>query len=330
MRILRFLLLACSAPAIAQHQGHDMPAVPEADGPSGHESHEAHAPAEQPPADPHAAHATPDPHAGHAPPDPHAGHSASGEAAPPTAPPPPEASTGPAHAADAVYGTGAMEAARAQLRVEHGGMKHYKIMLDRLEWSPRDGGDGFAWEGGAWYGGDIDKAWLKTEGEGRFGGGVEAAEVQALWSRAVSPWFDLQLGLRHDFRPQPQRTHLVLGVQGLAPYWFEVGAAAFVSDKGDVTARIEAEYDLRLTQRLTLQPSAELEFALQDVPETGVGSGFSSAELGLRLRYEIEPEFAPYVGLEHERAFGDTARFQRAGGEEARDLRLLVGLRAWF
>jgi copper resistance protein B len=122
----------------------------------------------------------------------------------------------------------------------------------------------------------------------------------------------------------------VLGIEGLAPYWFEVDAVAFVSNKGDVSARFEGEYDLRLTQKLILQPRIELDLALQDVPEIGLGSGLSAAEAGLRLRYEIAPEFAPYVGVAYERAFGDTAGFRRAAGEEAGGLSLLVGVRAWF
>lgn len=338
-RLLFLLTLGASTPAIGQHQHHD-----------GHETapapvqdpHAAHGmPAPPPPAtptvDPHAGHeakAEPptDPHAGHdmqapQPADPHAGH---GQASPAPSPPPSAAVHGPAHAADAVYGAGEMAVARRAMRREHGGVRASKLMLDRLEWRAQDGRDGYAWEGEAWHGGDIDKIWLKSEGEGRFGGTPERAEVQALWSRAVNPWFDLQIGLRHDFRPDPERTHVVVGVEGLAPYWFEVGAAAFLSDKGEISARIEAEYDLRLTQRLILQPAVELDLSLQDVPETGLGSGLATVELGARLRYEIRREFAPYLGLHYERAFAGTARYRRAAGEEAGGWSLLLGIRAWF
>jgi copper resistance protein B len=109
-------------------------------------------------------------------------------------------------------------------------MKTYQVLIDQLEAKFRNGRDGYAWDAQASHGGDINKLWLKTEGEGAFGEAVEGAEVQALWSRAIDPWFDLQLGVRHDFRPDPERTHLVVGVQGLAPYWFEVDTAAFVSN----------------------------------------------------------------------------------------------------
>jgi copper resistance protein B len=282
-----------------------------------------------------------DPHAGHtmapaAPPatDPHAGHDmgATGAAppAPPVAPPPAAALTGPADAADAVYGAEAMADARDRLRDEHGDVMAYKILIDRLEMKVRDGRDGYAWSGQAWYGGDIDKLRIKSQGEGRFGGGVERAEVQALFSHAVDPWFDLQAGVRYDLRPDPERGHLVLGVHGLAPYWFEVDGALFLSDKGDLTARFEAAYDQRLTRKLILQPRIEFDLAAQDVPELGIGSGLSTAETGLRLRYEFVPEFAPYIGIEYQRAFGGTAGFARAAGEDAGGWNLLVGVRAWF
>jgi len=261
--------------------------------------------------------------------DPHAGHAMS-QSDIPVAPPPALARSGPEHGADLFYDPAAMASAREEMREHHGGLNAYKILMDQAEAKIRNGRDGYAWDGQAWYGGDIDKLWIKTEGEGEFRESVEKAEVQALWSRAIDPWFDLQLGIRHDFRPDPERTHLVMGVQGLAPYWFEVDGAVFLSDKGDVTARFEGEYDLRITQKLILQPRVELDLALQDVPEIGIGSGLSSGELGARLRYEISPQFAPYVGVEYERAFGDTARFGRARGEKAGNVSLLLGIRAWF
>lgn len=154
--------------------------------------------------------------------------------------------------------------------------------------------------------------------------------MQALWSRALDPWFNLQAGLRYDIRPQPDRGYLVVGVQGLAPYWFEVDGAIFLSERGHVSARFEGEYDLRITQRLILQPRLELDLALQNDRAIGIGAGLSSAEAGLRLRYEFVPEFAPYVGLEYERAFGNTADFRRADGEDVGGLRLVLGVRTWF
>lgn len=269
--------------------------------------------------------------------DPHAGHAMGAAEAllPPVAPPPAEALGGPAHAADLVFDPAAMARSRAALAAEHGGMATSKLLIDRLEVGIGRGRETYAWDAQAWYGGDIDKIWLKTEGEGEFGGEFEGAELQALWSRAIDPWFDLQLGVRQDLGPGPHRTHLVAGVQGLAPYWFEVEGALFLSNRGDVTARAEVEYDLRITQNLILQPRGEIDFSLQDVPELRLGSGLTTAELGARLRYEIFPRsgpavVAPYVGVQYERAFSDTARFRRAAGEDTGGWRLLVGLRTWF
>jgi copper resistance protein B len=298
------------------HAGHDMP--------QGADPHAAHQ------ADPHAGHDMGEASAGAA--DPHAGHDmpAAEAASPPLGPPPPGALSGPAHAADAVFGGGQMAAAREELRKEHGEMRASKVLIDQLEVRIGNGREGYAWDGQGWIGGDIDKAWFKTEGEGEFGGAFESAEVQALWSHAIDPWFDVQAGIRYDFRPDPRRAYLVLGLQGLAPYWFEVDAAAFLSNKGDVSARVEAEYDLLLTQKLILQPRVEFDLSLQDVPEIGIGSGLSTGEIGARLRYQFRPEFAPYLGLEYERAFGDTAGFRRAAGEKAGGWSFLIGLRTWF
>jgi copper resistance protein B len=141
--------------------------------------------------------------------------------------------------------------------------------------------------------------------------------------------------MRYDFEPDPSRGYLVVGVQGLAPYWFEVDGALFLSNKGDLSGRVEVEYDQRITQRLILQPRVETEFAFQDVPEIGIGSGLSTAELGLRLRYEIFPArapavIAPYVGVQYERAFGDTADFRRAAGERVGGWSFIMGVRTWF
>ncbi|MFA9201465.1 MAG: copper resistance protein B, partial [Cypionkella sp.] len=273
-----------------------------------------------------------------APADPHAGHAPAAPASaapPPLGPPPPEALSGPAHAADRVFDPVAMARSRAQLAREHGGLAASKLAIDRLELGFGRGRDRYAWEAQAWHGGDRDKLWLESEGEGALGGAFEGAEFQALWSRAIDPWFDLQLGLRQDVARGPDRTHLVAGVRGLAPYWFEVDAAVFVSNAGDVTARGEVEYDLRLTQALILQPRGEADFALQRVPELGLGSGLTSASLGARLRYEFFPRagpavIAPYIGVEAERAFGGTARLRRLAGEPAGGTRAVVGLRTWF
>ena len=264
--------------------------------------------------------------------DPHAGHDMGAVAGPEIrrAPPPPEALSGPRHAADIYWGSEAMQRGRNILRQEHGGLPAYRFLVDRAETRVRDGRDGYLLDVQAWYGGDIDKLWLKSELEGSWGKKPEHAEIQALWSHAIDPWFDFQAGVRFDPQPGPNRTHLVLGVQGLAPYWWEVEGAVFLSNKGEVTARAEAEYDLRITQKLILQPRAEVDLSLQDVPELAIGSGLTSASLGARLRYQVSPLVAPYVGVEYERAFGDTRRFLRADGENPGGFNLLAGVRFWF
>jgi copper resistance protein B len=364
------LILAATAlasPAFAQpadpHAGHQMPAAP---APTCTPEHAAmghcqlptqdqrqadpharhHMPAEQQSTDPHAGHQMPaeqapqpDPHAGHQMPaaqqpvaDPHAGHGAGAGAGPevPPGPPPPEALTGPAHAADAYWGTAGMDRSRNILRGEHGGMPTQRLLVDRAEARVRDGRDGYLLDLQAWYGGDIDKLWLKSEIEGPWAKQLEHAEVQALWSHAIGPWFDLQAGPRFDPQPGPNRTHLAVGVQGLAPYWWEVEGTVFLSNKGELTARAEAEYDLRITQKLILQPRAEVELSAEEIPELGIGSGLTAASLGLRLRYQISPLVAPYVGVEYERAFGDTRDFRRAEGDDPDGLNFVAGLRFWF
>lgn len=247
----------------------------------------------------------------------------------PQGPPPAAAGLGPARAADAIWGAEAMRASRDALRAENGGMNVFWFQGDRAEYRAREGGDGYLWDVQGYYGGDLDKFWFKSEGEGTFGDSPESAEIQGLWSHAIGPWWDLQAGVRQDLTG-PERTHAVLGVQGLAPYMFEVDAAAFLSTKGDLTARVEAELDQRVTQRLILQPRAEVNLSAQDIPELGVGAGLDSVELGLRLRYEFAREFAPYVGIEQEWKVGQSADYARLAGEDPSVTNYVVGVRFWF
>lgn len=258
-----------------------------------------------------------------------AGQSGMEMGAPPVAeheaPAPPAATD---HLADKVFDPAAMARARKVLSGEHGGAQVSQVMASILERQFRSGVDGYRWEGEAWFGGDINRFVVKTEGEGD-SRGVDAGEAQLLYSRAVAPYTDLQFGLRQDVEPKA-RTYVTAGFQTLLPYWVEASGAVFLSNKGDVLARVEGAYDLRLTQRLLLQPRAEFNFAAQDVPETGTGSGLSTAELGLRLRYEIRREFAPYIGVSYERSVGKTADLARMAGRDVGDTSLVVGLRAWF
>ncbi|MEM9617009.1 MAG: copper resistance protein B [Pseudomonadota bacterium] len=234
-------------------------------------------------------------------------------------------------AADEYWDPAAMAEARRAVQKEHGAAKMFFLQGERLEYRSNDGSPIFLWDGQGWYGGDKNKIWVKTEGEYSFDEAVfEDAEMQALWSRAITRYFDVQAGVRQDFAPGDDRTFGVIGLQGLAPYWFEVDIAAFVSDDGDVSARVELEYELLLTQRLILQPRTELNFAVQSVAESGIGSGLSTAEIGARLRYEIKREFAPYIGVEWERSVGETADLARADGEDPSSVSFIAGLRLWF
>ncbi|MFN3958962.1 MAG: copper resistance protein B [Parvularculaceae bacterium] len=233
--------------------------------------------------------------------------------------------------ADAYWDKDAQARARRALYREHGGGTNWFALADRLEYQSGDGSPALLFDGQGWWGTDRNKLWLKSEVEYNFSNDkFEEAELQALWSRPISRYFDFQAGVRRDFAPDPSRNYAVFGLQGLAPYWFEIDAAIFVSGHGDVTARIEAEYDFLLTQRLIAQPRTELNFAAQDVAALGLGSGLSTAELGLRLRYEIRREFAPYVGVNWKRAIGDTADFARAAGEDPGAVSFVAGVRLWF
>lgn len=238
--------------------------------------------------------------------------------------------SGPAHAADQVYDPAVMAKTRAAVVSSHGNITVAKIMLDRLETQIVDGKDGYAWEGDAWIGDDENRLWIKTEGEGAFGEPPEQIELQALWSCPVNAWFDVQTGVRHDFRPDPERSYAVIGVEGLLPYWLEVSGALFLSDKGHLSARAEAEYDLRITQKLILQPRVEVNFAAQSDRKIGVGAGLFEAEIGLRLRYHITRQLAPYVGVEWQGAAGRTRRHLRAEGEDPSRVAAVMGVRFWF
>ncbi|MEQ8354096.1 MAG: copper resistance protein B [Kiloniellaceae bacterium] len=204
------------------------------------------------------------------------------------------------------------------------------FQLDQNEYRLSDGDDAYAWEAQGWAGTDYDKLAFKTTGEQVIDGGLETAELQVLYSRLVTDFFDAQIGVRYDFEPDPERAFAVIGLQGLAPQFFEVDTALFISEDGDVSARFEAEYELLITQRLILQPSAELNVAVQEVEKYGTGSGPTDIELGLRLRYEITREFAPYIGVNYERDLFDTADFTRDEGGDVDAVSFVAGVRIFF
>ena len=241
------------------------------------------------------------------------------------APPPPAD-----HAADHIFGADAMRGSRADLGKEQGGQAFHMVLFNLAEYQIKRGGDGYRWDGQAWYGGDLNRLVLRTEGEGLTRRGVDSAEVQALYSRTIGPYWNIQGGVRYDFKPNPSRTYATVGFQGLAPNFFDTEAALFLSDKGDLLGRAEGYYDQRITQRVILQPRVELNLAAQDVPEDRIGAGLSNAELGLRLRYEIKREFAPYMGVSWNREVGKTASYARADGKDVSSTSFVVGIRTWF
>ena len=206
----------------------------------------------------------------------------------------------------------------------------YMVIIDRLENHWKDGKDTFVWDASAWLGNDYNKLYLESEGEKLTDGAIEEVDLEVFYNRTINAFWDLQVGLRHDFQPSPSRTHFALGFQGLAPYWFEVDATGYVSEDGDVSAAVEAEYDIMLTQRLVLQSRFEIQAAIQDVPEYGIGSGINAVELGARLRYEIRRKFAPYIGVSWHRKTGQTADMARDEDEEVESAAFVAGIRMWF
>ncbi|AZR36176.1 copper resistance protein B [Xanthomonas vasicola] len=208
------------------------------------------------------------------------------------------------------------------------GINHY-VLVDRLEASNTDRGSGRAWESRAWIGGDIDRLWLRSEGE-RHDGRTESASLEAFYGHAISPWWDLLVGARQDIGTGEHRSWAAFGVQGLAPYKFETEATLYVGNGSRAAMRLEGEYEVLVTNRLILQPRVEADIALTDDNRLGIGRGLEEVELGLRLRYEITRRFAPYIGWVHSRRFGDSAQRAAMDDTPARDSRFVAGFRMWF
>jgi len=204
-----------------------------------------------------------------------------------------------------------------------------KVMIDRLEW--RDGEDGsqYAWNAQAWYGGDFHKAWMEAEGA-RVDEATHEARIEAGWERIVSAWWSVRAGLRHDAGEGPSRDWAGFGFMGLAPGFIETEASAYLGEDSRSAARLTLERDFLFTQRLVLQPNLELAAYGKDDPEKLIGSGLSGLELGLRLRYELRREFAPYLGVSWSGHFGETADLRRAAGETVDEFTWLAGIRTWF
>lgn len=201
------------------------------------------------------------------------------------------------------------------------------VLLDQLEWHQQD--QAIGWNARGWVGRDRDRFWFRSEGE-RGLGAVESISVQGFYGRAFTRWWDVVMGVRQDMDPGPAQTWAAIGLQGLAPYWFEIEATAYVGAEGRTHARVDVEYDLLLTNWVMLQPAVELEFHGKADPVRGIGAGLTSSNMGVRLRYEIRREIAPYLGVTWHRRYGGTAQAARESGGTASGAEIVVGLRTWF
>lgn len=214
-----------------------------------------------------------------------------------------------------------------EMQQEHGGQIFHMFRTETDIGTNKDGG-AYSWDLDGWVGTDENKLWLKSEGE-KTDGKLEQAEVWALYSRNIAMFWDAQAGIRYDFKPE-STAYLTLGFTGLAQYWFETEAHLFISDKGDVSARLREENDLIITQKLILQPYIEVNVFAQGVREQDIGAGISSGEIGLQTRYEITKKFAPYVDIRYSRKFGETSSISKSNGEGNDELTGSIGLRLMF
>ena len=206
---------------------------------------------------------------------------------------------------------------------------NFQVLFDQLEWQFVHGEPGSRWDSRTWIGGDRNRLWIRSEGDA-VDGDLDTAEAQVLFGRSISPWWDVVAGIRYDARPQPGHVWAAVGVQGTAPQFIDLQATAFFGPSGHTAARIEAEYDLLLTQRLVLQPLVELSLSGKDDPDRGIGRGLSTGEVGFRVRYEIKRELAPYAGVVwHKKLFG-TGDAARDSGEDAGGWHVVAGIRTWF
>jgi copper resistance protein B len=294
-------LLTCSWPGVSSAQTvHAAATHQEPAGRHGHEQHSETQDAQAPPTDPHASHR---------------------DAAPRTTLPPnvPELTDADRRAAfPDVKG-----------HAVHDNAVHYFVQFDQIEWRGGEAVSGLGWESTGWIGRDLTRFWFRTQGEGQQGH-LTAGSVHALYGRAIAPWWDLVVGVRQDVRPGSPQTWAAVGIQGLAPYWFEIEATAYVGASARTRFRFEAQHDVLVTNRLILQPRFDMDVYGKSDAARGVGAGLSSAGLGLRVRYELRREVAPYVGVVWRRAFFGTAEHARVQGTAVSATRVAVGLRLWL
>lgn len=203
------------------------------------------------------------------------------------------------------------------------------VLIDQLEAFHGRDANGQVWEAEGWYGNDTNKLWIRTEGE-RSRGKLDDGDLEAFWNHGIATYWGTQLGVRQDFGEGPKRTWAAFGVQGLAPYWFELQATAYAGANGRTAARLRAEYELLFTQRLILQPEAEVNLYGKNDPQRRIGSGVSDVQFGLRLRYEFHRQFAPYIGVNWVRRIGTTADYARQDRLPVLDRQIVAGVRIWF
>ena len=211
----------------------------------------------------------------------------------------------------------------------HDGAVNYFVLFDQLEWQAGDGANGLNIDSRGWVGRDRDRLWFRAEGDGE-SGRVGEAQAHVLYGRQFARWWDVVAGVRQDFRPGSPQTWAAFGVQGLAPYWFDIEATGYVGASGRTHARFEVEYELLFTNRLVLQPLFEAEVFGKSDPDRGIGAGLSTTDLGFRLRYEFRREIAPYIGVTWRNKWGKTADFADTAGEDTGGARFVTGLRLWF
>jgi len=206
---------------------------------------------------------------------------------------------------------------------------NYYVLFDQFEWQSGAGANGPSIDTRGWVGRDRDRLWFRAEGDGA-DGSVEEAQTHLLYGRQISRWWDVVAGIRQDFRPGPAQTWAAFGVQGLAPYQFDIEATAYIGASGRTHVRFEVEYELLLTNRLIAQPLFETEVYGKSDPEHGFGAGLATTDLGVRLRYEFKRELAPYVGITWKKKWGETADLANAAGDDRGAARFVTGLRLWF
>lgn len=211
----------------------------------------------------------------------------------------------------------------------HGSAPFGMLLIDQLEAFHGRDANGQNWEAEGWYGNDENKLWIRTEGE-RSRGKLEDGDVEAFWNHNIATFWSTQLGVRQELGEGPNRSWAAFGVQGLAPYWFEVETTGYVGASGRTAARLRAEYEMLFTQRLILQPEAEINLYGKNDPQRRIGSGVSDVQFGLRLRYEIRRQFAPYIGVNWVRRTGTTADYARQDSQPVLDRQIVAGVRTWF